>query len=241
MVNQELFISTVFIAGLLSFFAPCILPVLPVYVGVLSGNKTNHAVIRIGKLEINLQTLLKSFVFVSGISTCFIILGFGAGALGSLISSRAFIIACGVVVVLLGIHQVGLIQIPILERQKKLDLKISRQNSLLGNYLLGFTFSFGWTPCIGPVLGTVLGLSASGGQAVYGALLMLIYSLGLMIPFMMISVFSDLLLTRVKKLNKYMKKIKVAGGVIIIIMGILLMTDNLNAITILYEKLRGTI
>lgn len=237
MATESLFMSTVFVAGILSFFAPCILPILPVYVSRLSadlvgGESTSK---QFGSLTIHPMLIFKTFIFVVGISTSFILLGFGAGSLGSLISSTWFIRICGAIVILLGIHQTGLIHFKTLERESKLRLKASDNAGIIGTYLLGFTFSFGWTPCIGPVLGAVMALSASRGQAAYGGWLMFIYALGLMIPFMILALFSDLLLVPMKKLNRHMGKIKIAGGIIIIIMGIVLMTDQLNYITVLYE------
>jgi cytochrome c-type biogenesis protein len=237
MAGEQVVMSTVFVAGLLSFFAPCILPLLPVYVGILMGDAQNRKTFKISKLTIDVIKIIRTLSFVGGLSTSFIILGFGAGAIGSLISSRWFLILAGVVVVILGIHQTGLIEISVLERQRKLELKGSRRKDVLGTYLLGFTFSFGWTPCIGPILGAVLGISASGGQATYGAWLMLIYAIGLAMPFLIISIFSDLLLVKMKVLNKHMGKIKVVGGILIMIMGLLLMTDNLNLITVFFKSL----
>ncbi|WP_105617539.1 cytochrome c biogenesis CcdA family protein [Vallitalea okinawensis] len=237
MAGEQIFISTVFIAGLLSFFSPCILPLLPVYISYFGGEDGEKEIkgIRIGKLLINPRVVLRTMIFVGGLSTSFVILGFGAGALGAFLNSRIFFVVSGSVVILLGMHQTGLFKLHFLEREKKLDLKRSKRSDLLGTYLLGFTFSFGWTPCIGPVLGAVLGLSAIEGQAVYGAWLMFVYALGLMIPFLVISIFSDLLLRHVRKLNKHMGKIRIVGGIIIIFMGILLMTDSLNMIVALFE------
>ncbi len=234
MVGEQVFTSTVFIAGLLSFFSPCILPLLPVYIAYFGGEGETKLK-KIGPLKVNPKIILRTFLFVLGLATSFVILGFGAGAFGAFIYSKTFITALGIVVILLGIHQTGLIHVKFLEREKKLQIKRSKRNDLLGTYLLGFAFSFGWTPCIGPVLGAVLGISASEGQGVYGAWLMFIYSLGMMIPFLIISIFSDSLLRHVKKLNKYMPVIRIVGGIIIIIMGILLMTENLNVITTLFE------
>ena len=181
--------------------------------------------------------ILKTFIFVSGLSTAFILLGFGAGALGNLIYNVWFFRVIGIIVIILGIHQTGLIHLNFLEREKKVTLKASKGNSLLSTYLLGLTFSFGWTPCIGPVLGAVLGVAASEGQALYGGWLMFIYSLGLLIPFMLLAIFSDLLLGRLRKLNKHMTKIKIAGGIIIILMGVLLLTNSLNNFTVFFENL----
>lgn len=234
MLGEQVFTSTVFIAGLLSFFSPCILPLLPVYVSYFGG-EGDAKLKKIGPLTVNPRIILRTFLFVLGLSTSFIILGFGAGAFGSVIYSKTFITVLGIIVILLGIHQTGLIHLKFLEREKKLDIKRSKRNDIVGTYLLGFAFSFGWTPCIGPVLGAVLGISASEGQGAYGAWLMFIYSLGMMIPFLIISIFSDSLLRHVKKLNKYMPVIRIVGGIIIIIMGILLMTENLNVITTLFE------
>lgn len=232
MVGEQILISTVFIAGILSFFSPCILPLLPVYISVLSTNAQDtvktQRFIKFGKLKLNPFLIFKTIVFVIGLSTSFVLLGFGAGALGALINTKAFIIFCGFIVVTLGLHQIGLFHIPFLERENKVNLKRSGKRDILGTYLLGFTFSFGWTPCIGPILGAVLGLSASEGQAIYGAFLMFIYALGLLIPFMILSIFSDFLLTHVKKINKHMGAIRFIGGIIIVIMGFFLMTNNLN-------------
>lgn len=229
MVDINLFfIISVFTAGILSFFSPCIIPLLPVYVSALAGGydekKTERKASR-------WKSIFRSLVFVAGLGTAFIIMGFGAGALGSLISSRGFLIVCGILVVLLGIQQTGLIHIGFLEQQKKLTLNETSKSGIIGTYLLGFTFSFGWTPCVGPILATVLGLSSSGEQAAIGAFMMLIYTIGLAIPFLIIALFTEFLMKRIRKLNKYILKIKLVGGILIIIMGLVLMADSLNLIS----------
>lgn len=241
-MNDPLFLSTVFVAGVLSFFAPCILPLLPVYVSHLSvsvvGELSNRDPVqnKFG-FKIHKTLILRTMLFVAGLSTSFILLGFGAGALGQVFYGDWFLKVCGIIVIILGIHQTGLFTIPFLQREKKLVLKGSKGNGVVATFLLGLTFSFGWTPCIGPILGAILGVSASGGQALYGGFLMMVYSLGLMIPFMMIAVFSDVLLSRMKSLYKHMKTIKIVGGMVIIIMGIMLLTDSLNLITVFFERL----
>lgn len=239
MVTEQLLLSSVFLAGVLSFFSPCILPLLPVYISILSTNEQASSVSpqrNTAKRSLNVHLILKTIIFVTGLSTSFVLLGFGAGFLGSVINASWFIMACGVVVIFLGLYQVGLFNIPFLNREKKVQMSRSSKRDLLGTYLLGFTFSIGWTPCIGPILGAVLGLSASEGQASYGAFLMFIYALGLLIPFLGMALFSDILLRKTKKLQQYMGRLKVAGGVIIIIMGIFLMTNNLNWFTTLIPQ-----
>ena len=239
MATDQIFMSTVFAAGVLSFFAPCILPLLPVYVSTLSADLAGNegATFNLGRLKLHPMLILKTFIFVFGLSTAFVLLGFGAGALGTLLYNPWFFRVIGIIVVLLGIHQTGLIHLNFLEREKKVTLKASGGNSFFSTYLLGLTFSFGWTPCIGPVLGAVLGIAASEGQAAYGGWLMMVYSLGLIIPFILMALFSDLLLGRMRKLNRHMGKIKIAGGIVIIFMGILLLTNSLSVLTVFFENL----
>jgi len=231
---ESLYMSTVFIAGVLSFFNPCILPIIPVYIGYFAEANPDE---KTYKWKIVSKPMLKAAIFVLGLSTAFVLLGFGAGALGSLLYSDGFIRIAGGIVVILGLHQVGLLKIQRLNREKKLHLTRSAKADFLGAYLLGLTFSFGWTPCVGPVLVAVLGLSASEGSALYGGLLMFIYSVGLMIPFMLVAIFSDVLLKRVKVLYKHTEKIRIAGGVLIIFMGLVLMTNNLMVIVRWVENL----
>lgn len=227
MIGQQLFMSTVFVAGLLSFFAPCTFPLMPVYVGILTDSE--HG----GKW----RPFVKTMLFVGGLSTSFIILGFGAGALGQYINGKMFSIVTGLIVVILGLHQMGLFHLKMLDKYKAIQIKSTSKNELVSTYLLGMTFSFAWTPCVGPVLGAVLVVSAGGGQALYGAWLMTVYALGLAIPFLVIAGLSKILLEKLHKVEKHLPKIKKMGGVLIVIMGLLLMTENLTAMTIWFEKL----
>ena len=226
MLGEQIFISTVFIAGLLSFFAPCVFPLMPVYVGILTDNEKG------GKW----RPYVKTFLFVGGLSTSFILLGFGAGALGRFINGRWFSIVTGLLVVILGLHQMGLFNLKFLNRYKTLKIKSSK-NDLVSTYLLGFTFSFGWTPCVGPVLGAVLVVSADGGQALYGGFLMMIYAIGLAIPFLVIAVLSKVIIDKLEKVDKYLPVIKKVGGALIVLMGIFLMTEKLTVITVWFENL----
>jgi cytochrome c biogenesis protein CcdA len=227
---------TVFVAGLLSFFAPCIVPLLPVYVGYLSKGAENKVVTeeteKKGKLAfINKRLIFQTLVFVIGLSTAFVLLGFGAGAIGKLLNNRIVLYVSGAIVIILGLHQIGLFKIGFLERTKKVEVEKSSRGGILGAYLLGLTFSLGWTPCVGPVLATVLGLASGQGSAAYGGFLMMIYSAGLALPFILISLFAGFFMTKFRKLNRHLGKIRVVGGILIIIMGILLMTNSLNAIS----------
>jgi len=234
-MGDTIYISTVLVAGFLSFFAPCILPVIPVYIGYFT--EGSKAAGEKKKTHLFSRAMLKAIIFVAGLSTSFVLLGFGAGALGSIIYGRWFLIVCGILVIILGIHQTGLLNFKFLAREKKLQVKRTKKADFFGAYLLGFTFSFGWTPCVGPVLAAVLGLSATRGSAAYGGFLMLMYSIGLMIPFLIMAIFSDYLLSKIKSLYKHMKTIKIVGGVLIIIMGILLMTNKLVDLSAFISRL----
>ncbi len=238
MVQNVFLPALVFGAGVLSFFSPCIIPLLPVYIGYLSkGADENIDEQNKDKRIVNPRLIIQTLIFILGISTAFVILGFGAGALGKLINSKWILIVSGAVVVILGLNQIGLFNIAFLDRQKKVEIKRSSRGGLLGAYLLGLTLSLGWTPCIGPVLATVLGVAGSQGLAFYAAFLMLIYSAGLAIPFLLLSLFAGFFLERFKKLDKHMKTIRIIGGVLIIIMGIILMTNSFNVISGWFTRL----
>ena len=214
MLNTELFIGAVYVAGLLSFFSPCIFPLLPVYIGMLSTS---------GK-----KSIIKTLVFVIGLSTSFVLLGFGAGSIGSFLISKTFRIISGVIVIIFGIIQMEIVKIPFLERTKLVDIKGKENDSIWGAFLLGFTFSLGWTPCVGPILASILFISSGGGNPYYGALMMFFYVLGLATPFVILSLSSKYVLTKVSAIKKHLGIMKKIGGLLIIIMGILLLTDKLS-------------
>ena len=207
MLNTELFIGAVYVAGLLSFFSPCIFPLLPVYIGMLSTS---------GK-----KSIIKTLVFVIGLSTSFVLLGFGAGSIGSFLISKTFRIISGVIVIIFGIIQMEIVKIPFLERTKLVDIKGKENDSIWGAFLL-------WTPCVGPILASILFISSGGGNPYYGALMMFIYVLGLATPFVILSLSSKYVLTKVSAIKKHLGIIKKIGGSLIIIMGILLLTDKLS-------------
>ncbi|ETT37330.1 cytochrome c biogenesis protein CcdA [Paenibacillus sp. FSL R5-192] len=238
MTSDLVFLFGVFGAGLLSFFAPCILPLIPVYVSYLSGsivNGTNQQQPDTHSVRLRSTLVLRTFLFVLGLSLVFVLLGFGSGIVGNLISSPAFIAICGAIVVLFGIYQTGLIRLSWLERERKLSNNQAKRGGYVGAFLLGLTFSFGWTPCIGPVLAAILGIAAGEGSPLYGGFLMFLYTLGLAIPFLILSVFSEYVMKRIRRLYKYMGVIKITSGCILIVMGLLLMTDRLNSLVTWFQ------
>lgn len=214
MINNELFIGAVYFAGLLSFFSPCIFPLLPVYIGMLS---------RGGR-----SSILKTLFFVLGLSMSFVLLGFGAGIIGKILMSDTFRIISGILVICFGVIQMDIIKIPLLERTKLLSLEVAEKEGVMGTFFLGFTFSLGWTPCVGPILTSILFISSGGGSPVYGAMMMSIYVLGLATPFVVFSYTYKYLEKKLIGIKKHLNLLKKLGGALIVGMGILLLTDNLN-------------
>lgn len=236
MFGQELLVSSVFLAGILSFFAPCTFPLIPVYIGIMTDENGEYQKRKIGKWQVNVGGIIKTIAFVLGLSTSFIILGFGAGFLGKWLSNRWVLFAAGLMVVLLGIHQMDIIKIKAFDSFKGLQLKNTKTKAL-GTYLMGISFSLGWTPCVGPILGAVLVTSASSGAEFYGAFLMLVYSLGLMIPFVIMALASSLILEKIGFIKRHLTLIKRIGGAMVVVMGLILMSNQLTVITVWIESL----
>lgn len=214
--------ATVFFAGVVSFFSPCVLPLLPVYLGYFSADgQADRASIG--------RRLTRTGAFVAGISVVFVLMGIGAGLAGGILQNRLFVLLCGVGVVLLGLHQTGWIQIPLLERTRMVSSPVAPGKGMLGAFFLGFCFSFGWTPCVGPILATVLGVSLKQGDALAGGILLLIYVAGFSIPFMLLAAGSHLLLEKIRCLYPHLGKIKLAGGLLVMAMGIWMIAGQVPA------------
>ncbi len=223
----------VFTEGILSFFSPCVIPLLPVYMGYLAGNaKKTEADGTI--LYDRKKVLFHTLFFVLGVSFAFFILGASVSALGKFFSSNRylFIRISGVLIVILGLFQLGVFELPFLQKERKIHLKLTNQrvNPLIA-FLLGFTFSFAWTPCIGPALSSVLILASGAKTALIGNLLVLVYALGFVIPFLLLGLFTTQVLDFLKRKQKLLKYTIKAGAVLLIALGIMTFTGFMNGIS----------
>lgn len=205
-----------FIEGIVIFISPCMLPMLPIYFSYIIGQETENK---------SRKALINSLGFVLGFTIIFVSLGAMAGTLGSfLIRYRTTVnIISGLFIIFLGLNFMGAIKIPFLNRTMKLQTK-RRGNSFLSSILLGLVFSIGWTPCVGPLLSSALLQASSSGNVWNGVLLLLTFSMGLGIPFVVSSILVDRLKNAFDFIKKHNKVINIVSGIFLVLVGVLMMT-----------------
>ena len=211
-------LSVAFLGGLASFLSPCVFALVPAYIGYLSGRSA-------GAQDRNrFYTLSHGVAFVLGFSTVFILLGLGASAIGNLLFDiRPYLTKIGgVVVVLFGLHMTGIIRIPFLQYDIRRQEAPDRRLGYASSFLLGVFFSAGWSPCVGPILGTILTLSLSTGSLTQGFWLLVAYSGGLAIPFLIAAVEIGLVTSFIKKYGNIVRYVEIAMGIVMIVIGVLL-------------------
>jgi cytochrome c-type biogenesis protein len=224
---SEIGYITAFLGGLLSFLSPCVLPLIPSYVSFITGISFED--FKTGdRAKIRKVTLVNSSAFVLGFSTVFILLGVFSSVVGKFLAvyyDHIRIIG-GVIIILLGLYVMGVIKLDFLSYEKRVHLH-SKPKGYFGSYIVGLTFGAGWTPCIGPILGSILLIASTSGSAVHGFWLLLIYSLGLAVPFMMTSLAINSFLSHFTVIQKYMRIIMILSGLLLIGFGVIMLTDNL--------------
>lgn len=221
-------IFTVLAAGAISFLSPCVLPVVPAYVSYIAGNvmDANRSPLH---PRGRLSTLFLSLCFVLGFSTIFVTLGASATALSRLLLAYRYEanIIGGAIIILFGVFMIGVVRLPWLERDMRYHGPV-QSGRPLGAYVLGLAFGFGWTPCIGPVLGAILTISAVSATASSGVVLLSIYSIGLGLPFLFAALFTESLALRLKSMRKGGRVLQIAAGVIMVAMGLAMITGQMS-------------
>lgn len=230
MLEISLIISA-FIAGVVTFLAPCTLPLVPAYLGFISGAKEDEVRQAEGNQKKVLQRkiLKNGFFFVLGFSVVFILFGSLIGFLGaSLIKFRNILTQiAGVFVIVFGLMMLDVIKVPYLQREHKFRMPtIFRKGSPAGSFAIGASFGFGWTPCVGPVLAAILVLAGTTGTVGQGALLLFVFSIGLSIPFLLTAIVLGRATEYIQKMDKYIKWMSFVGGIVLIFLGVLLLMNN---------------
>lgn len=216
-------------AGLLSFFSPCILPLLPVYIGILTTGPSQAGGER-ADLGLGAQ-VARTLAFVLGISCVFVGLGIGAATLGNAAASNPYLnVVLGLAIFVCGLFLTGILRIDALQREHRANLSRIKVNGVAGAFLLGLAFSFGWTPCVGPILGSILALAAGEGTVAAGAVLLLAYALGLCVPFVVLTLGASALMSRVRSLYRYLPVIQKVGGALIAAMGLWMVLSQVGAL-----------
>ena len=233
--------AAVFLQGILSFFSPCVLPLVPLYIGYLAGGA--KSVDADGTVRYKRGRVMHNTVFfVLGVSFTFFALGLGFTALGRFFSDNRALFARigGVLIILFGLYQLGVFRSRALSTERRLPIRLDRlsMNPAVA-FLFGFTFSFAWTPCVGPALGSVLIMATSAGSSAQGFLLIGVYTLGFVLPFLAVGLFTGSLLDFFKKHQKAVRYTVKAGGVLMILMGVMMLTGWMNGFTSYLSGLGG--
>ncbi len=225
----DLALPAVFLAGVISFLSPCVLPLVPAYVSYITGESVGN-VTNPRAMFTRLPALVLSLFFVLGFSSVFIVLGASASAFGQQLLAYRYetnIIGGGIIIVF-GLLMTGLIKIPHLQRDLRFQVSVGGGGPVSA-FVLGLAFGFGWTPCIGPVLGAILAASAVAATLPQGVTLLSVYALGLSLPFLIAALFADKVLARLHGMRRWGATLHVAAGVIMIVTGIAMITGYLSA------------
>jgi cytochrome c-type biogenesis protein len=221
-----------FLAGIMSFLSPCVLPLLPSYVSFITGISFEDLTTGADRRKIRYLTITNSLAFILGFSAVFVALGASSSAVGKfMFEYQEWIrIGGGILIIVFGLFVAGFLKMDFLMRDKKVHLS-GKPAGYVGTFLVGMTFAAGWTPCIGPILGTILLYAGSQGSAFYGFKLLAVYSLGLALPFFVSSLAINSFLSYSKKLMRYMRVIMIISGLLLILFGILLLTNRVREFT----------
>lgn len=219
-----------FLAGILSFLSPCVLPLVPGYVSLISGASVEE--LQSSERRMLRTVMLHSLTFVLGFSVVFIALGAVATGVGQIVNEYHSLLSkiAGIVVIIFGLHLTGLLKIKALYADKRLH-EVKGGASAVGSFAVGFAFAFGWTPCIGPILATILVLAGAQQTVWKGVILLAVYSLGLAVPFLLTSLGVDRFLAFYSRFRRHLHTVEVFSGVLLIAIGVLIFLNNLRLLS----------
>jgi cytochrome c-type biogenesis protein len=255
-MDQGLTIPLAVLAGMLSFISPCVLPLVPAYIGYLTGQAANTASSSLaaagassdgGATAVAVQVrpsrytvFLHGVFFVIGFTVIFVLLGISVGALGQ-ISRSVFLVRDwitrlgGILIVVLGLHTMGVIRIPFLYYDTRKQVAPKEELGFTGSFLMGVTFSAGWSPCLGPILGAILTLGWSTGSAGRAAILLTAYALGLGVPFLLAALLLERFSSGLRKLQKHMRVIEIVSGVLLVVIGVLVFSGTVQRLSAYFQ------
>ncbi len=235
---KDVSFSLAFLAGVLSFLSPCVLPLVPSYVSFITGLSFEDLTSGINRKKVQYLTITNSLAFILGFSAVFISLGASSSAIGRfLFDYQEWIrIIGGILVIIFGLFVAGFLKMDFLMKDRKLHLS-GKPAGYIGTFIVGMTFAAGWTPCIGPILGTILVYASSKASAVYGLKLLAVYSAGLALPFFLSSLAINSFLSYSRKVLRYMKVVMVISGLLLILFGVMLLTNRIRELSGLFPDL----
>jgi cytochrome c-type biogenesis protein len=219
-----------FVAGLISFLSPCVLPLVPGYVSLISGVGVEE--LKTKESQLLRRVMLNSVAFIIGFSIVFISLGALSTSVGQLLAQYKSTLAqvAGVVIILFGLHLTGIFKIKALYTDARLH-QVKGGSTAWGAFVIGFAFAFGWTPCVGPILAVILGFAAAQDSVMKGILLLAVYSLGLAVPFLLTSLGIERFLKFYSRFRRFMHTLEVASGALLIALGVLLVMGRFTIIS----------
>ena len=225
MFTENITYSAALIAGLLSFFSPCILPLIPAYFSFITGLTLDE--MTQDKKEVRQKVILSTLFYVAGFSFIFVLLGVSASFLGKVATQYSWVVRYlgGAIIIIFGLHLLGIINIKEFNFEKKIHVK-EKPIHLMGVFVIGMAFGAGWSPCIGPLLGSILIVAGSQDTVLKGVSHLAVYSAGLAIPFMIISFFINSILEIIKRANRFIGALNKASGILLIAIGLLLVFDK---------------
>ena len=230
-MNGNVSLLAAFAAGFLSFISPCVLPLIPGYISFVSGVSVDEMRSDAPPAASRLQVFVTSLAFVIGFSLVFIALGASATAVGKFMFSKLPLLSklAGVVLIIFGLHTMGVFRLALLDTEKRVHQQ-RKPAGPLGAMLVGVAFAFGWTPCIGPILGGILAIAGSKNTVWEGVTLLAVYSLGLGLPFLITSLAINQFFGAAKRIRKYYHAIELTSGALLIVIGVLIITGQLTII-----------